>query len=80
MRCWRALRALPGVTGAAMASTLPLGGAGGFRFEIEGRRSADPANRPRVSVVDAGPGYFETLGVTIQRGRSFRRSGRRARR
>jgi putative ABC transport system permease protein len=66
------LRALPGVTGAAMASTLPLAGAGGSRFEIEGRPVTDPANRPRVSVVDAGPGYFETLGVTIQRGRSFR--------
>ena len=66
------LRALPGVTGAAMASTLPLAGAGGSSFEIEGRPVTDPANRPRVSVVDAGPGYFETLGVTIQRGRSFR--------
>ena len=35
-------------------------------------RSATRPTRPRVSVVDAGPGYFETLGVTIQRGRSFR--------
>ncbi len=73
------LRALPGVTGAAMASTLPLGGAGEFRFEIEGRPVSDAAIRPRVSVVDAGPGYFETLGVTIQRGRSFRETGRHAR-
>jgi putative ABC transport system permease protein len=66
------IRALPGVTHAAMASTLPLAGTGEFRFEIEGRPVSDATNRPRVSVVDAGPGYFETLGVTIQRGRGFR--------
>ncbi len=66
------IRALPGVTHAAMASALPLGGTGDFRFEIEGRPISDAAARPRVSVVDAGPGYFETLGVTIQRGRAFR--------
>ncbi len=66
------IRALPGVTQAAMASALPLGGTGEFRFEIEGRPTSDASSRPRVSVVDAGPGYFETLGVTIQRGRAFR--------
>jgi putative ABC transport system permease protein len=65
------LRALPGVTGAAMASTLPFGGTGEFKFEIEGRPVSDAPTRPRVSVVDAGPGYFETLGVQIQRGRAF---------
>ena len=68
----RRIRALPGVTHAALTSTLPLGGAGQFRFEIEGQPAVgDPASRPRVSVVDAGPGYFETLGVTLQRGRAF---------
>jgi predicted permease len=67
----RRIRGLPGVTNAALASTLPLGGAGEFKFEIEGQTIGDPAKRPRVSVVDAGPGYFETLGVTLQRGRAF---------
>ncbi len=54
-----------------MASTLPLGGTGQFKFEIEGHPVSDTPTRPRVSVVDAGPGYFETLGVRIQRGRSL---------
>jgi putative ABC transport system permease protein len=67
----RRIRALPGVTNAALASSLPLGGTGQFKFEIEGQPVSDGPRRPRVSVVDAGPGYFETLGVTLQRGRAF---------
>jgi putative ABC transport system permease protein len=65
------IRALPGVTGAALASTLPLGGAGQSTFDVDGRPSGPEATRPRVSVVDAGPGYFQTLGVALQRGREF---------
>ena len=65
------IRALPGVTHAALASTLPLGGTGEFKFEIEGQPINNEATRPRVAVVDAGPGYFETLGVAVQRGRAF---------
>jgi putative ABC transport system permease protein len=65
------IRALPGVTHAALASTLPLGGTGEFKFEIEGQPFSNEGTRPRVAVVDAGPGYFETLGVAVQRGRAF---------
>ena len=67
----RRIRALPGVTEAALASTLPLGGTGESKFEIEGQPVSSGTARPRVSVVDVGPGYFETLGVTLQRGRAF---------
>jgi predicted permease len=63
------MQALPGVTGAALTSTFPLGGAGSFKFEIEGRPVAAETNRPRVSAIDIGPGYFDTLGVALQRGR-----------
>ena len=65
------IRALPGVTHAALASTLPLGGTGEFKFEIEGQPFSSETTRPRVAAVDVGPGYFETLGVAIQRGRTF---------
>ena len=65
------IRALPGVTHAALASTLPLGGTGEFKFEIEGQPFSNETTRPRVAAVDVGPGYFETLGVAIQRGRTF---------
>ena len=74
------LRALPGVTHAAMASTLPLGGTGGV--QVRDRRAAGRATRPtrpRVSVVDAGPGYFETLGVTDPAWTRVPRGGRRTR-
>jgi len=65
------IRALPGVTQAALASTLPLGGTGEFKFEVEGQPFSTGTTGPRVAAVDVGPGYFETLGVPIQRGRTF---------
>jgi putative ABC transport system permease protein len=64
------LQATPGVSKAAIASSLPLGGANDLKFEIEGR-PVDSANARRLSVVDVGPGYFDVLGVALQRGRAF---------
>jgi putative ABC transport system permease protein len=65
------VRAVPGVSGVALATTLPLGGAGDFKFEIEGRPLPDASTRPRVSTVDISPRYFETVGAALQRGREF---------
>jgi putative ABC transport system permease protein len=65
------LRAIPGVSGVALASTLPLGGAGSLKYEIEGQPAGDAATRPRLSLVTTSPGYFETLGVPVHRGRDF---------
>lgn len=69
----RRIRALPGVTSAAVSSSVPLteiNDTGSVR--IEGR--PDPrageglpsANRPHVSA-----GYFETMGIPVVQGRSF---------
>jgi putative ABC transport system permease protein len=69
----RRIRALPGVTSAAVSSSVPLteiNDTGSVR--IEGRpdpRAGDglpSANRPHVS-----SGYFETMGIPVVQGRSF---------
>ncbi len=65
------VRAVPGVSGVALATTLPLGGAGEFKFEIEGRPLPATLTRPRIATVDISPRYFETVGVALQRGREF---------
>jgi len=67
--------ALPGVTGAALASNVP------YNFELPFRnvRKADSAAGPKTdnsSRLYAGytavtRGYFETLGITLLRGRDF---------
>jgi predicted permease len=65
------VRALPGVTNAALASSLPLSGAGDFKFEIEGRPADTGSGERRLSVMETGPGYFHTLGVKLPRGLDF---------
>lgn len=64
--------ALPGVRSAAFVAPLPFGGSwSAGSFSIEGREPPAGvtlnANEGRV-----GPGYFETMGIPVQRGRPFR--------
>ena len=65
------LRALPGVTTAAADWSLPLSGNGVTTgLDFEGRAHA-PGNIP-VSIMDAvTPGYFETMGIPLLKGREF---------
>jgi putative ABC transport system permease protein len=62
-----AVRSVPGVTAAAFTSQLPLSGDSdvyGARFENDPPESASPVFRYAVT-----PGYFETLGIPLRRGR-----------
>ncbi|MEZ5355887.1 MAG: ABC transporter permease [Bryobacteraceae bacterium] len=63
------VRAIPGVEAAAVASGLPLFGASGWRFEIEGQTPVDDEKWPAVDGVTISDGYFETVGKKILRGR-----------
>jgi predicted permease len=68
----RRISALPAVTHAAAAVTLPIGGddfAAGFT--IEGRPLPPPGQEPRAGYQVVTPGYFRAMGIPILAGRDF---------
>jgi putative ABC transport system permease protein len=65
------LSALPGVTAAATASSLPGLGAGRRPIEIEGRPNLDPKQAPQAEFVVQTPAYLPTIGLPILVGRGF---------
>jgi predicted permease len=65
-------RSLPSVTGAALISTLPLGGRVQKRsINVEGYTpdSSDP--EPLLWLNAVSPEYFHMMGISLQRGREF---------
>ncbi|MEZ5317934.1 MAG: ADOP family duplicated permease [Vicinamibacterales bacterium] len=65
------LEALPGVERAAISSQIPMGGYNPpLFFEREGQ-AVDQAGRTTIHSFLISPGYFDTLGVPIVRGRGF---------
>jgi putative ABC transport system permease protein len=65
------LRALPGVTSAALVSNPPGLGSVESPIEIEHAPVSDPAHRPVAAYVTASPGYFSTIGLPLLLGRDF---------
>jgi putative ABC transport system permease protein len=65
------LAAVPALQSVAMTRRLPLEGATGRQLFIEGAPVQTAQDRPRVSSVTISPSYFETLGVSLLRGRAF---------
>ena len=67
----RRIEALPDVEHTALSSQIPLGGFNPPLFvEVDGAPN-DAATRPVVHDFQISPGYFETMGITILRGRAF---------
>ncbi len=67
---------LPGVESAGAVSDLPMSSVGldlQLEFSVEGVDALDPSVRPNADWRLVLPGYFETMGVEIVRGRGIER-------
>jgi putative ABC transport system permease protein len=69
----REVGGVPGIRGAAWATTLPLGNAqvGRQRFQIVGDRPLAEAERPAANYQLVSPSYFATVELPIVDGRAF---------
>ena len=66
------LAALPGVSAAALATDVPLGGSSSATFvSLEGRDTASAAGRIRVYTHRVSPGFFAAAGTPLLQGRDF---------
>jgi predicted permease len=65
-------RSLPGVTNAALISTLPLGGRVHKRsINVEGRAPNAAEPEPLLWMNAVSPGYFSVMSIPVLRGREF---------
>jgi predicted permease len=64
---------VPGLEASAVATSPPMGGGFGRGLALDGRMPADGEQPPNVVVVAVGDRYFDTTGIPIRRGRTFRR-------
>src|SRR4051812_34984713 len=65
------LAGLAGVEAATIATDAPLGGGSSRLLSMDGREIQKGDQAPTVTQVTIGPRYFETLGITVLRGRAF---------
>jgi putative ABC transport system permease protein len=66
------IQAVPGVASTSAATGRPLEWTGfGMQFSLAGKPVADPSARPGAGWQMVTPGYFETFGVRVVRGRAI---------
>jgi predicted permease len=65
------LRALPGVSQAAIVNSPPEMGSMWRDIEIEGRAPVDVKHRPNAGFLVQLPGYFTAINLPLQQGRDF---------
>ncbi len=66
-----ALPGLPGVTQAALTSSVPLLNASAIFYAADGMGEVDATNVPRAYVHRVSPGYVETMGLRLVEGRTL---------
>ena len=67
-----AAKVLPGVRAAGAATFLPVSGGGSvIHFNIQGRPPKSPSDFTAAGYRAITPGYFETLGIPLLKGRLF---------
>jgi predicted permease len=67
-----AIKAVPGVTNATVATGTPLQGTGfGMAFSIVGQPEVAPSQRADAGFEMITPDYFQTYGIRVVKGRSF---------
>jgi predicted permease len=71
------VRALPGVSGAAYASGLPMVMRGGIWGVVAAGEVAEPGGLPPASARFVTPGFMATLGIPLRSGRDLRDSDTR---
>jgi putative ABC transport system permease protein len=71
------IEAIPGVVSADIATELPLAGSMmALRFEVVGQPARPASERPDADIRIISPGYLDTLGLRLVRGRRFDDSDR----
>jgi predicted permease len=71
-RLLEGITAVPGVKRAAATTGMPLQGTGrGMAFSIVGAPTVDPSERQGAGFQMVTPGYYDTLGIRIVKGRGF---------
>jgi predicted permease len=66
------IEAIPGVRSAAASTGAPvIGNNFSMGFDVVGKESADPAQRPGCAYNMVTPEYFRTFGLRMERGRAF---------
>jgi putative ABC transport system permease protein len=73
------LEAAPGISGATPVNAPPFAGTGGWdapEFAAEGQSPEAAATNPSLNLEAIHPNYFQTLEVTLVRGRGFTQADR----
>lgn len=66
------MKAIPGVIQAEAGEGMPMQGTNfGMPFTIVGKPVSDPSARPGAGFSMVTPGYFQTFGIQMVKGRSF---------